>query len=189
MVYSIGRLLSRWFLVIFFRIRVSGLENIPDRGGFLLASNHVSYLDPMAAGSAVLRPVYYMAKESLFRNPAIGALLKGVHAFPVRREIGDTRAIKAAIRLVRSGAGVLLFPGGTRGAENAQPGIGFLAAKLSVPVVPVFVSGTDKAFPKGARFFRPARITVKYGRPFMVDVKLSYQQIADIIMSEIRRLR
>jgi len=189
MIYSVCRLLSRWFLVVCFRVRTFGTENVPSAGGFLLACNHESYLDPLAAGSSILRPVHYMAKESLFRNPLIGAFLRGVLAFPVRREAGDTRAIKSAMRLVRSGKGVLLFPGGTRGSRNAQPGIGFLAAKLGVPVVAVFISGTDKAFPRGAKFFRPARVTVRYGKPFTVDPALPYQQIADSIMAEIERLK
>ncbi len=188
MIYSVCRLLSHWFLVVFFRIRAFGLENVPSGGGFLLACNHESYLDPMAAGSCVLRPVHYMAKDSLFRGPFIGAFLRSVHAFPVRRDTGDTGALRSAIRLVRKGEGLLLFPGGTRGARSAQPGIGFLAAKLGVPVVPVFISGTDIAFPRGAKFFRPARVTVRYGRPLTVDPALPYRQTADLIMAEIRRL-
>jgi 1-acyl-sn-glycerol-3-phosphate acyltransferase len=190
MAYILARFLCFLAMRIFFRMRVTGRDNVPASGGFLVASNHLSYLDPLAVGTACRRPIFYMARDSLFKGAFFGSLLKAIHAFPVRREYGDTRAIKQAIKHVRSGNGLLIFPGGTRGSREAQPGIGFLAAKLGVPVVPVFIKGTDAALPKGAKRVRFSGITVSFGKPLRFNSSESdYQRVADGIMRGIESLR
>jgi len=173
-------------------IKVYGKENLPKTGGFILASNHVSNLDPVAVGVACPRALNYMAKDSLFNNSVASWALYKSNAFPLKRESADLSAIKEAIRRVNLGGGLLLFPEGTRAPDGSvhepQAGVGFLAAKLNVPIIPAFVKGTYEALPRGAKFIRPKRISVYFGRQIHVERGLPYEQIASIVMDDVRRL-
>lgn len=178
---------------VLFRISAQGRKNIPKKGGFILASNHVSYLDPVMVGVACPRKLNYMARHDLFSNPIFSRWLFSVGAFPVKRKTADIAALKEAIKRVEKGGALLLFPeGGRVDAEtvNKRPeaGVGFLVSRVDVPVIPVFVSGAQKALPKGARFIRPRKVSVFFGKPLSVDVKMPYQEIADRIMHDIRQL-
>jgi 1-acyl-sn-glycerol-3-phosphate acyltransferase len=172
---------------------VYGKENIPKTGGFIVAANHVSYLDPLVIGISCPRRLSYMARHDLFTNPVFGGIIRNLGAFPVKRKTGDISALKEAFKRLREGKGLLIFPEGTRQtggsmAEQAQPGIGFLAAKVNVPVIPVFVKGTDVSLPRGARFFHRARISVCFGRQISFERRLPYQDIAQIILEGIRKI-
>lgn len=193
MVYVVCRWLYALILKVFFRLRVCGRENIPNKGGFIIASNHVSFLDPVAIGVASPRKLNYMARHDLFSSPFISWLLFQYHVFPVQRNTADLSALKEAMKRVRAGKGLLLFPEGRRQEAGAAPvepqaGIGFLAAKLDVPVIPVYVSGTEKAFPRGTKFMRPHKICVYFGRQISIERSLPYQDIARQIMAHIRHL-
>lgn len=192
MLYSILRLLSFIMFKILFRFKAQGLEHIPERGGFILASNHVSYLDPIAVGVACQRKLNYMAKEELFFNPLFSRFLSSIGVFPVKRDSADLSALKEAMRRVRMGGALVLFPEGSRRFDGASgepyPGIGFLAAKLNVPVIPAFVKGTEKALPVGAKFIRLTNISVCFGKQISIERRMPYQDIAGHIMDNIRHL-
>jgi 1-acyl-sn-glycerol-3-phosphate acyltransferase len=192
MLYSILRLLSAIILKILFRFKAKGLEHVPKRGGFILASNHVSYLDPIAVGVACQRKLNYMAKEELFCNPLFSRLLSRIGVFPVKRDSADLSALKEAMRRVRIGGALVLFPEGSRRFDGAShepySGIGFLAAKLNVPVIPAFVKGTEKALPAGAKFIRLTNISVCFGKQISIERRMPYQDIAGHIMDNIRHL-
>ena len=158
-----------------------------------MASNHASNLDPVALGVAVSpRCLNYMAKYELFKNPFFSWWLYKVGAFPLKRESADLSAIREAMRRVKAGGGLLLFPEGTRSTDGTalkpQEGVGFLTVKLGVPVIPAFVKGTYDALPKGAKFIRPKKVCVYFGRQISVERGSPYQQIARDIMDNIRRL-
>jgi len=195
MMYTLGRSLVAFPIMrILCRFKVEGVEHIPQKGGFILASNHASYLDPLALGVACPRKLSFMAKEELFRNPLFARVLKQVGAFPVRRESADTSALKEAIRRVRSGKALVLFPEGERKASGApdkepQAGVGFLAQKSGVPVIPAFIDGTQRALPRGARIIRPARILVRFGTQVAIEEKMPYPDAASLIMKGIRQLQ
>ena len=133
-----------------------------------------------------------MARHDLFSNPLFGKALLNVGAFAVKRNSADASALKEAIRRLRRGSGLVVFPEGSRGFEgrrfDPQAGIGFLAAKTKVPVIPAYIKGTDKALPKGAKFIRLHRISVSFGREIPIGHKKDYQDIAKEIMAEICRL-
>lgn len=192
MLYWIFRFFSFLILKIVFGLRVFGREHIPKSGGFILAGNHVSYLDPPAVGVACPRKLNFMAKEELFRNPLSACFFYAIEVFPVKRSSADLSALKEAMRRVRQGYGLALFPEGSRRFDgaNTQPhaGIGFLTAKLNVPVIPAFIRGTDSALPKGAKFIRPRQISVYFGEKISIEKNLSYQDIAQTIMASIRQL-
>lgn len=200
-VYHLSRLLFLGYLKVFHRYETHGLENVPREGGCILVSNHASFLDPIAAGCNIWsRPVYFMARDTLFiRSRFIKWWLSAVGTLPIDRTKGDIRALKGAIKLVQQGHLLCLFPEGTRTRDGRlQPlkaGIGFLIEKAGVPVVPVYLSGTFYAFPRGARWIRPRKITAYYGKPIMPADCAAFknqpdrhQKIADWVMGRIAAL-
>ena len=169
MLYWVGRALFRLFFRVFCRWQVVGAENCPGSGPVILAPNHISYLDPPAAGCAVPQPVWFMAKHELFKIPLLGPILPRVHAFPVRRGAPDRAALRHAEALLREGKTVVLFPEGARRFDgrlgDPEPGVAFIALRTRAPVVPVVLVGTDRALPRHSVLPRPARVEVRLGRP------------------------
>lgn len=191
-IYRFCRFLCLVWCKLFFRLQVCGKEHLPASGGFLIASNHQSYLDPILVGVSCPQDVCYMARHDLFKIPGWGWLLYKVGAFPVRRNTADRSALKEALRRVRSGLPLIVFPEGTRSEaagqlQEPQAGVGFLAQKLAVQVVPVYVSGSDKAWPRHAKLFRPHKVKVCIGEPFYPAHGLSYADTAVAVMDAVRR--
>jgi 1-acyl-sn-glycerol-3-phosphate acyltransferase len=157
-------------LLVLFRTRVHGAERIP-AGGAILAGNHVSYMDPVLLWCASPRPVHFMAKRELWDAPVIGWALPRLWGFPVTRGAPDREAITTATQLLQGGELVGVFPEGTRqdtGDESlgqAQGGTAFIAMRAEVPVVPVAFVGTDRVWPRGARFPRLAKTAIHVGEP------------------------
>lgn len=195
MFYVFAKALCRGFLSLFLKMETIGVENIPSKGAFILAGNHVSYLDPVFFGMFCPRPLCYLAKIELFKNPIFGWVLRKVNAFPLKRDSSDVGAIKEALRQLKHGKAVILFPEGTRssdaGLKKGLAGVGFLARKAEVSVVPAFIRGTDKALPKGARFIKRAHITVVYGKPISfrgLGNGLNDSETAAVVMKAIAEL-
>jgi 1-acyl-sn-glycerol-3-phosphate acyltransferase len=178
---------------ICFRVKIYGRENLPGKEGFILAGNHVSFLDPIALGSILPLRVSFMARHSLFRNPIIRGVISICGSFPVKRGTADIGAIKEAMHRIRAGGILVVFPEGTRSsAKNfsaAKAGIGFLAAKIMAPVVPAFIKGTAEALPRGAKFPRFNRVFIYIGKPLRFDRDLEYSAIAERVMQGILALR
>ena len=150
-----------------FRLEVRGRAHVPATGPLLLVSNHVSVLDPPFVGGAAPRDLHFLAKEELFAVPLLGRLLRAVNARPVKRDGSDSRVLKLALRLLAEGRALLVFPEGTRGVEGelreGKPGVGMLAVTSGAPVVPVYVSGTGRALPRGRAVPRPTKVRVTFG--------------------------
>jgi 1-acyl-sn-glycerol-3-phosphate acyltransferase len=179
-----------------FRLAVVGAERMPRQGPLIVAANHMSLLDPPLVGCASPRELDYMAKAELFRVPGLGGLIRRLNAHPVDRSGTDSAALRLALRLLEAGRAVLVFPEGTRGTEGrlgaARAGAGMLAALSGAPVVPVYVQGSGRAFPKGAAVPRPSPIRVTFGAPIRFARergKARYQEISDEIMAAIGRLK
>jgi len=203
--YRLGWLTFRAVYATYFRWRVFGAENVPLQGGVILASNHASFLDPPLVGAGLRRDINYLARESLFRYPGIGALLRSWNSVPVDRDGGGARGLKAILDRLLAGGAIILFPEGTRTTDGrflpARSGIGLTVIKSTAPVVPVRVFGTYEAYGRHIKFPRPHRIMVKYGRPMNFEalraeaktcektrLKEIYQQVADEIMAAIMKL-
>ncbi|MBV8594823.1 MAG: 1-acyl-sn-glycerol-3-phosphate acyltransferase [Candidatus Eremiobacteraeota bacterium] len=162
--YIAARGVLKPLLSLLFAVRSSGAEFVPKDGPLIVASNHVSYLDPPILGCWFPRVIHYMAKEELFRVPVLGALIRSVNTFPVNREQGDRAAIRHALRVLKDGGVVGIFPEGRRnldGEAQARSGAVLLAATARCPIVPVALVRTHLA----ARQLRAAKVEVRIGAP------------------------
>ena len=196
--YLLGYSLSKAVARTFFAYRVVGAENMIEEGPCIIAANHCSYLDPPLVGIACRRAIHYLARKSLLDLPVLGPILPELNVIPVDQKNADRSALMGAIRVVRHGGAVLIFPEGTRSADGAlqaaRPGLGMIAAKTGAPVVPVHVSGTYAAFPKGARIPRPATVEVTVGRPMFPapesnGARADYEAISREVLQRIAALR
>lgn len=190
MFYWFCHFIVGWFLKIFYRFRVEGLENFPQDGPVLVASNHRSNIDPVAIGCALKREIHFMAKEELFKIPFLRFIIIQWKAFPVKRGVADRQAIKTALDIMKSGKVLGLFPEGTRSKNGelgpAQPGIGLLAVKGDCLVVPIALLGTHKL---------SGPITVRIGKPLSLSKqgeerldKAKAEKVSEKIMEEIDNL-
>ena len=173
---------------IFYPCRVIGRENVPRKGGFILASNHESNIDPMLLPVACPRQMRFMAKDSLFKNPVLGWIIRTGGGFPVRRGRVDRAALSEFLHQLEIGYPVLIFPQGTRGGEKPQAGVGFLAVKSGKPVLPAFLEDTDKALPPGKTIPRRHPVRVIFGTPMTFGPDEDPQSVAEKVMAAIRTL-
>ncbi len=199
MMYFLVRNTCKLFLTTYMGFRVYGQEKIPKKGAFILASNHVSHLDPPAISAASPRRLRFMARRTLSDNWLFRQVVGRCNLILVNKDKGDIGAMKSAIRLLKSGKAVFLFPEGTRSEtgemKEAQPGIGYLSLMTGAPILPAYVEGTDKALPKSAKRIIRTPISVhigdmidpkKLGLPS--DKKEAAQKLADHVAEEIKRL-
>jgi 1-acyl-sn-glycerol-3-phosphate acyltransferase len=178
-----------------FRERVQGLENLPE-GGFVLAPNHVSNLDPWPLGMPLWprRQLNWMAKRELYK-PVVGTLISWGGAFPVRRGERDEGAIETAVERVREGAIVVIFPEGTRQRKGLikrhesrpRTGAARVALRAGVPLVPAAIGGTD-------RILRLGPLSVAYGAPVDLsgldgDEREAAREATGRLMADIDRLK
>ncbi len=179
----------RCFVSLLFRVKVVGSENIPQEGGFLLCSNHISNWDAPILQVFIKRRIYYMAKAELFHAFGVGLILKLIKAIPVKRSGADFNSIKLAIKTVKNGDVLGIFPTGQRekvkGEGEVKSGVGFLAVKTDAPVVPINIKASYRLF---------SRVTVHIGKPCTyapIDGKPTaedYENISRSIYSEIKHL-
>ncbi len=171
--YRIQRFIIRTLTRSYFGIRVNGLEHIPSSGPIIIAANHCSFLDPPIIGLGIPRQITYLAKEELFAIPILGWWLRLVGSYPVARGRGDVRVLKTALRLLKEGKTLLIFPEGTRSADGiVQPlesGFAWLAIKANVPVIPLYTADTYRLMPRQARFPKPGVIRLEVGEPILPE--------------------
>lgn len=199
MVYSLSWLISLILVKAYFGLRVFGRDNVP-RGAFILASNHESNADPFILGASLPCSKWfsYLAKKELFEGKITGWYFRKIHAIPLDRSEADTSAIRTTLKVLKSGRPMVLFPEGKRskgnGLQDGKPGVGFIAAKAKVPVVPAYIEGSYKALPEGFSSISKSRVNVFIGQPLYFDGaeyrgKESYQKISIRIMEEITKLK
>jgi 1-acyl-sn-glycerol-3-phosphate acyltransferase len=162
-VYQCIRLSLLAIFKIFFRIKVKGKENLPNEGGVIIMSNHISAFDPPLLVAIFSRPVRFMAKKELFENPFIRFVLFLADAFPVDRSKNDITAVKKALSVLKDQEVLGLFPEGTRREEgklgNPKSGSVMLAIKSGVPIVPIGIKNIKKE----------GKITINIGKAFTMD--------------------
>ncbi len=170
---------------------------MPLRGGAILASNHVSYLDPVLIGVVVTRELFYVTKRESFSVPGLGWLLKNVNAIPIDRSRGDRGALKAYEGIIVDGGSIFIAPEGTRNKGRAfldpKPGVGMLVHRTGAPVVPVYVDGTLSIF---RSLLGLDTVTIRFGDPIYYDRsqfgtrrKDIYRGISLDLMNRIKELK
>ncbi|SNX55423.1 lysophospholipid acyltransferase family protein [Thermoanaerobacterium sp. RBIITD] len=191
MFYYLAKYIVLFIIRIIFRIHIEGYENVPKSGPLIICPNHISFLDPPIIGALFNRRIYFMAKVELFKNPLFSFILsKGLGAFPVKRGTSDLTAIKTALKHLKKGHAIGIFPEGTRSKtgklQKAEPGVSLLSVKGSAPVLPVGIKSNYRLFSK---------ITIKIGKPiYFYEYKSSHltsqdmTNIGEKIMMEISKL-
>lgn len=180
---------------------VEGRENVPMKGGLIVASNHISFWDPPLVGTAVGRELHFLAKEELFRNAVFGSLIRSFNAIPIRRGVADLSGLNKAMEVLRAGRALIMFPEGSRMRDGrlhrARPGVGMLAAGTDARILPCYIAGSDR--PR-QWLLRRAKLQVRIGvaRTWQEmagpesDLELGrtlYQSIGDGVMREIAVLK
>lgn len=147
---------------LFYSFKIEGWENVPEKEGVIIASNHRSYADPVILTMPMKRPVTYMAKEELFHNKIFGAFIRFLGAFPVKRGAGDMQVIDDCVDILESGRNVVIFPEGTRSKENkvgrGKTGVALIAAKSGADVLPMGI-----VF-EGPKLHFRSKVTLKIGK-------------------------
>lgn len=199
--YGVCHYILRQIYQMFFRGEVSGLENLPRSGAFMIASNHASHLDPPFVGCQLPMQMAFFARKTLWKPGLASWWLDGVGTIPVDRDGGsDVTAIKRVLQALKQHKPVILFPEGTRSPDGQlqapKPGVGLLACKTQVPVVPARVFGSFEAFGKSGKLRLGTPVTVVFGEALPAqaydrpaDGKERYQRASERIMSAIAALR
>jgi 1-acyl-sn-glycerol-3-phosphate acyltransferase len=200
-VYGFFHYLFKTVYRMWFRGDVTGLENIPATGAFLLASNHASHLDPPAIGSNVPRQISFFARKTLWKGGVLSWWMDQAGCIPVDRDGGsDVSAIKRVLKTLQEGKALILFPEGTRSKDGAfQPpksGVGMIACRAKVPVVPVRIFDSHLAWGRGGLLTPGVRVSIAYGKPLQVSEiedksagKQRYQVASERIMAAIAELQ
>ncbi len=198
MVYNIAHSVVSFLAKLFFRFKVINEANVPREGGVIVAANHNSYFDIPLLDAALYRKADNMAKVELFANPVIAWLFRTLGGFPIRRGTMDRAAMEEAVRRLKSGRLLVVYPEGTRSKDGelqaAKPGIGWIVAQSGAAVVPAYIDGT-----RPVRLFNP--VTIIFGRPLnfsgrvdgakkeKMHPKMLYDTIAREVMTQIAELR
>lgn len=196
---------ARWFCKVFcmtfFRLHPAGLENVPDQGPLVLICNHQSFLDPVLCGIFIKRPLYFLARESLFRG-LFGWLIASVNTIPVNPTpaagagLSNLSAMKTIIGKLKQGSGVCLFPEATRTSDGKitpfKPGFGLLCRRSGAVVVPVLIDGTFEAWPRHKKLFSPGgHIAICYGKaiPAGEVKKMGDRKLAELLTDTLRQMQ
>ncbi len=167
--YTLARNATRFFLLKICRMEIIGEENLENWKSGILASNHMSYLDPPLLGSVSTVPIHFVAKKELFQIPVLGYIIRQLNAFPIRRGTIDRKALTHMAGLIEDGESVLIFPEGSRKNFSARPGIGKVAVTTQSPVLPIRIENSNRLL---SVIFGKRKLKVFIGKPVQpVQVK------------------
>ncbi|TDY50755.1 1-acyl-sn-glycerol-3-phosphate acyltransferase [Alicyclobacillus sacchari] len=180
--YRLARTVVTTFFRLCYRIRVEGLEHVPPSGGVIIASNHLSNLDPPLLGVTIPRYIRFMGKAELFQISVLRALFSALGGFPIQRGRIDKQGIRTAISIVQEGGCLVMFPEGHRSKTGElgplMPGIASIAKKSNATVVPTGIVGPYRLF---------GRVTIRFGEPFVAS-ELPSNVLVSHLSSELERL-
>ena len=195
--HGLGRLLLVPLFRLGFRVELRGRERVPREGGLLVVSNHISLLDPPVLGVFLPRRPDFMAMRELFDHWLFRPLVRGAMCIPVDRERGDSSAVREAVRRLKAGRCVAIFPeGGVRVGESSalhgdgmfKEGAAAIARMAHAPVLPVVIHGTRSAYHWRNWFFRRAPITIEFGEPFHLDRHVSREEASESLRSHMAQM-
>ena len=198
--YRVARALCVGFCRTWLRMRVEGLENVPQSGAYIVAPVHRSYIDTPIVSVITKRRLRYMGKDSLWKKQPAAWVLSALGGFPVSRGTADREALKRCIAVLEAGEPLVLFPEGERKSgpviHPLFDGAVYVALKAGVPIVPVGIGGSERVMPKKAKFVYPRKVHVEIGPPIMPPVVAEgtrlprhvYKEYTQTLHAELQRL-
>ncbi len=189
--YRMAQGALQMFMCLFWRVRVFNRRYEPDSGGVLYISNHQSYLDPPLVAFALRRPMHFMARDSLFHFKLFRWLIESLNAFPVRRGAADTKAVKEAMRRLKDGRPIVIFPEGTRTRDGRigkfLPGVALLSQRAAKWTVPTLIDGAHECWPRGKASPGIGSVVVQYGEPISQEEarKMTPEEFIERVRSDI----
>jgi len=194
-VRSLLKLLFTLVMKVYGRLSVTGIENLPDKGPYIIAPNHLSLADAPFVGAAISRDIaeqlFSLGASDYFQGPIMSPLAWLLHVIPVDMEARLYNALQLSAYVLRRGKILLVFPEGGRSRDGRtrefKKGVGIIARELNVPIVPVAISGTYEMLPPGRFFPRPARISISFGKPVLPGGR-SYDEIVKTLYGEVEHL-
>lgn len=187
--YELLRMTIRAVFFLVIRVHLRGRYNIPRKGPYIIASNHLSWTDIPLVPAYVPGKVVYMAKEEAFHSK-VGWLVRFLGAFPVKRGEGDRQAIRVATEQLKQKKIFIIFPEGTRSKSHilgkAHAGLGLIALRAGVPVLPVAIYGSENALKKFG-----AHVTISYGEPILLKpkgTKITREDVVEATNEVMRRI-
>jgi 1-acyl-sn-glycerol-3-phosphate acyltransferase len=178
---------------LLWRLRWTHKENIPIKGGLIIASNHQTYIDPFWIGCPVKRPVRFLAWDAAFNWPIVGWWVRMLGSWPLQLEGSDPKPIRRSLQWVREGGAVVIFPEGGRGNADGsmrkfKAGAVRMALEAGVPILPVTISGGNRVWPTGRRFPRLGRVEIIYHPLVMLEPR-SNEELRAYARRETERLQ
>lgn len=184
---------------VLYRHKIYGLEHYHSGAG-ILASNHVSYLDPPIVAISWPEEVHFLAKESLFKPFLFGRLIRALNSHPVSGEVGDISVFKTLIQLLKEGKKIILFPEGGRSEtgelQEIKPGIALLVSKGNAAVIPTYIHGAYEIWSihrKSPKFL--GKTACVFGKPILwetfshLDRKEAQAQMTSALADSIQKLK
>lgn len=193
--YRVGQAVCRPIMKVFYRYKFINNNSIPHEGAYIIASNHMSFSDPVLLGLGQRRRLFFMAKQELFKNKFFAGLIRALGAFPVERGAGDGKAIKTGEDLIKEGNVMTIFieGGRTKTGEFMRPrsGCALVAQQMQVPVIPACITITGN--PK----YRFAKRVIHFGDPLTPQQlgltpdgdRRQLKNATNMIMDEIKKMR
>ena len=193
--YRVGQAVCRPIMKVFYRYKFINNNSIPHEGAYIIASNHMSFSDPVLLGLGQRRRLFFMAKQELFKNKFFAGLIRALGAFPVERGAGDGKAIKTGEDLIKEGNVMTIFieGGRTKTGEFMRPrsGCALVAQQMQVPVIPACITITGN--PK----YRFAKRVIHFGEPLTPEQlglthdgdRRQLKNATNMIMDEIKKMR
>lgn len=194
-------------LWLFFRMRVSGVQNIPKTGPFILVANHLHNIDPLMAQVALPRNCHFFVKEEVFKYPVISHIARWSGGFPVNRGAPDRQAIRFAEAALAQGIGVGIYPEGTRSTtfalQKGLSGAGLIALRNDVPIVPLIITGSERLpmngkkgkLREGRKMPDPGhnKVRLEFGKPFRIETmrdgkRIGAAEATDQLMMALARM-
>ena len=168
--YKITQIFFRIILIIYNRVSVKWEAPLPESGRYIVAANHCSNLDPLVIGANFPRQLKYLSKSELFHNFFLGGAIRMLGGVPVIQEDRNAAAsaLKALLNLLQEGNSVILFPEGSRSPDGKlkplEGGTALISIKSGVPIIPAYVTGSFEAMPSGAKWVKPKKIRLIFGK-------------------------
>lgn len=176
--WSSIQLVLQVLFAVWFRYRGRNFQQLSDEQGALLIVNHQSFLDPLLVGLPLRRPVSFLARDSLFRVPVIGWILRNTYVLPINRDQAGAGSIRVLSDRLKAGYLCGIFPEGTRSEDGQvgeiKPGFIALARRAQCPIYPIGIAGAGRAFGRHHWFPRPRPVCVVYGHPLQPDELAPY---------------